>query len=216
VTGFGSDDFDSQLMNEFFSDSDHLGGSFVNASRSWSIVSSNLGPPEDHAGKRSSAQCSGDGRVVSCKTDDPDPLMTPSSGAESSGADQSWLPGPNFPGPNPQFGGAYLSALGLEMTAARNSFPIARLWDTTQGTFLPTSGAYDLSPPVVGDDFTGTSNVVSPTEPLGNSLGTISGPGTVPEIPTPAMLLIGLAGLALIGGRRLRGSGPAGSTVRTS
>jgi hypothetical protein len=218
VTGFGSDDFESQLMNEFFSDSDHFGGFSFNASRSWSFGLSKFDPSADPTRKR--AHCSGDGSsaAVSCEIEeDLGAFMTTSTGAGYS-ADHS----SNFPGLNAPFGGDYLSPMpnwATERMAAQNSLPVAWPWDTTQATFpLACDAACDVTSPVVDEASTATSDVVSLTSylgpgPSGDQSGNSGGtdPATsVPEIPPPAMLLIGFAGLALIGRRRLWGSAHLG------
>jgi hypothetical protein len=109
------------------------------------------------------------------------------------------------------------------MTTAQDSFVMAWQWDVTHGIFPPACCAFDVTPPVVDGVPDVTSDVVSPPSDFapippgvtsGNSDGTDPAP-SVPEIPAPAMLLIGFGGLALVGWRRLRGSGAAGSAVGT-
>ena len=155
VTDFES--VDSPILNDpiLFGDSDLAGGFSVDAFGLLSLGLSNLDPPEDPMRKRGSTQCSSDGRVISCATEE-DFFVTTSQGAGSDGADQFGPQNSNLPGLNAPFGGGYLSAVqiwSLEMMAAQNSFAMAWLWDTTQGTFLPTCGACDVSPPVVDDAF---------------------------------------------------------------
>jgi hypothetical protein len=222
VTGFGS--VDSLILNDqtLFGDSDHSGGFFVNASRSWSFGLSNLEPSEDRTGKRGSGHCSSDGSsagVIRCETEENlDSFMTTSPGAGSNVADQSGNQSPNLPGPNAPSGRASLSPqqmLGLEMMAAQNSFAMTSPSGVIQGTFPPACGACDVTPPVVdganapASDFgnpAGIPNSYQPPDPTGGGPLANVGDGlpatSVPEISPPVMLLIGFAGLALLGGRR--------------
>jgi hypothetical protein len=219
VTDFGS--VDSLVLYDLilFGDRD---GFAVNAPGYWS-----LGPwdfaiaSEDRTRKRRSAHCLSDGSssgAIRCETDeDLSSFMTTSSGEGPDGSNQSGPQSPNLPGPNAPFGRAYLSAeeiLSLEMMAAWNS---SMAWpsDVIQGAFPPTCGACDVTPPVVAGAFAPASNFVnlngSPNfDPTADPLFSASfwdpsltqqGP-SVPEIPLQAMLLIGFAGLALVGKRR--------------
>jgi hypothetical protein len=215
VTDFGS--VDSMIWKDptIFGGHDQVAGFdfFVNASGSWSSGPSDFDiPSEDRTRKRRSGHCSSEvstSSVIHCETEeDLASFMTTSPGAGSDAADWSGLQTPNFPGPNPPFGGAYLSTLWLEKNSARNNFAI-----TIQGTFPPTCGACDATPPV-GGAFAPTSDFVDPNgssnfnqglDPGGTSLGDlgVTQPApSVPEIPPPVMLLIGFAGLALIGRHR--------------
>ena len=224
VTDSGS--VDALIMNDpvIFGDSDHgsgFGGGFdffVSASwSSWSLTPSNFDPSPDRP-RTPGSHCSSNGStgaVIQCETeDDQGSFMTTSSGAGSDAAGQSGLwSSPNFPASAP-FGGAYLSEPGLEMIAVQNNFIITSAGGATQGTLPPTCDACDAWPPVVGalapPDFVspnGSSPNSDPTAPLfgtmlSDSIGTQ--PATsVPEILPTAMLLIGFAGLALVGRRRL-------------
>jgi hypothetical protein len=226
----GSGSLDSQIMNDpLFGDSDQLGGFFVNAFGSSSLGSSNLGPPEDRPGKGGS-HCSSDGSQsgVQCELEgDLSSLIATSSGTASDAGYQPAQQSPILPDLSPPGGGAYPS--DLEMKAAQNGFAMAWKWEMTQGIFPLACGSCVVTLPVVDSLFTPASDFGntggSPDSdqaldpPLDDSLANISNarPATsVPEIPAPAMLLIGFGGLALVGWRRLRGSDAAGSTVRTS
>ena len=107
------------------------------------------------------------------------------------------------------------------MTTAQNGFVMAWQWDVTHGIFPPACCAFDVTPPVLDGVLDVTSDVVSPPSdfapiPPGVTFDvTVSPSSSIPEIPAPAMLLIGFGGLALVGWRRLRGSGAAGSAVGT-
>ena len=89
----------------------------------------------------------------------------------------------------------------------QNSFVMGWPWDMGEGTFPPPCVFCDISPPVVGvptTDFVdsdGSPNIEPTPPPPGKSWpGDFSPtPGGVPEIPQWAMLLIGFAGLGLIG-----------------
>ena len=223
VTDFGS--VDLLVLNDpmLFGDGD---GFAVNESGYWSLGPWNLDiASENWTRKRSWAHCLGDGSssgAIRCEIDeDLGSFMTTSSGAGSDGADQSGPQSPNLLGPNAPFGGANLSAeqiLSLEMIAARNSFAMAWPSDVIQGAFPPTCGACDVTPPVVAGAFAPASDFVNPNgspdfdptaDPLfsasfGDPSVTQQGP-SIPEIPPQAMLLIGFAGLALVGRRRLWG-----------
>jgi hypothetical protein len=222
----GSVDFES-IMNDprLFGDSDHAGGFdfFVNASGSWPSGPSNFDPSEDRP--RKAGSCASDGSssaVHRCETqEDLSSLITTGQGAGSDGADQSGLQSSTLPGLNAPVGGDFLSAkqiLGLEMIAAQNTFTIAWPLDTNQGTFPPTCDACDVTPPVDGasapsSDFvdpTGSSNFNPGPDPLFVAtfadLGVTPPAPSVPEISPAAMPLIGFAGLALAGRRRLWGS----------
>ena len=229
VTGFES--VDSLILSDpiLFGDSDHVGGFSVNASRSWSFVLSNFDPSEDRTRKRGSTHCSSNGSlsgVVRCETEeDLGSFMTASPGQGSNGADQSGPQSSSLPGLNAPFGGGYLSArqiLGLEMMAAQNSFAMTWPSGVIQGAF-PPCGACDVTPSVVDaavastSDFGNTGGSLNSDQTLdlsgGGSLANIvtaQQTTSVPEIPPPAMLLIGFVGLALIGRRRLWGSAHLG------
>ena len=226
VTDFGS--VDSMIWNDptIFGGGDQAAGFdfFVNASGSWSSGLSNIDPSEDRTGKTGS-HCSNDGStagVIRCETEENlGSFMTTSPGAGSDAADQSGLRSSNFPSPNPPFGGAYLGALGLEMIAAQNGFAMAWPSGTIQGTLLPTCDACDALPPVVDGAFAPASDFGNPNGSpnfnptayplIGGTLGDLGVPATsIPEIPPTAMLLIGFAGLALAGRRRLWGSARPG------
>ncbi len=141
--------------------------------------------------------------------------MTTSPGAGPDAGYPSGLQSPNPPGANAPFGGAHLSAqqiLGLEAIAAQNSFSMTSPWGEIQGTFPPACGDCGVTPLVVDSVFVATSDsgnpIGTPTSdppPDLTSVGSVAnvgGQAAVPEIPPPAMLLIGFAGLALIGSRR--------------
>jgi hypothetical protein len=223
VTGSGSVDFDSWIMNEptLLGDSDHAGGFSVNRSGFWSFGPSNLYPPEDRPGKGGS-HCSSDGSttgVSQCeKKEELSSLSTTSSGAGSDGGYQPAQQIPNFPGSNPPVGGAY--PLRLEMMPAQNSFAMTWPSGAIQGTLPLACDACDVTPPVVDDAFAPASDFVNlngpTTDPLfGGTLGDLGvTPATsIPEIPPTAMLLIGFAGLALVGRRRLGGQCVSDSIV---
>ena len=86
----------------------------------------------------------------------------------------------------------------------QNSFVMGWPWDMGEGTFPPPCVFCDISPPVVGVpttdfvDSNGTPNL-EPTQPGNIWLGDSGPPGGVPEIPQWAMLVIGFAGLGLLG-----------------
>jgi hypothetical protein len=216
----GSESVDSQIMN---GDSDHLGDFFVNPFGSSPLGLSIFHPLEDRPGKGGS-HCSSDGSQsgVQCELEgDPSSLIAGSTGAGSDAGDEPPQQIPNFSSPNAPIGENDLSS---KMTTAQNSFVMAWQWDVTHGIFPPACCAFDVTPPVVDGVPDVTSDVVSPPSDFapippgvtsGNSDGTVSPPPSVPEIPAPAMLLIGFGGLALVGWRRLRGSGAAGSALRT-
>jgi hypothetical protein len=212
VTGFGS--VDSLILNDqtLFGDSDHAGGFSVNASGAWSFGLSNLDPSEDRTGKRG-LHCSRDGSsagVIRCETT--------SSSAGPDGADPFGNQSPNLPGANAPFGGASLSPqrmLGLDMTAAQNNFAMTSPGGVIQGTLPPACGACEVTPPVVdganapASDFgnpAGIPNSYQPPDPTGGgslaNFDTARPAASIPEIPPPAMLVIGFAGLALIHSRR--------------
>jgi len=215
VTGFGS--VDSLIMNDqmLFGDSDHASG--FSAFGSGSLGLSNVDPSGDRTGKRGS-HCSSDGSYASfiCETEeDLGPFMTTSPGAGPDAGYPSGLQSPNPPGANAPFGGAHLSAqqiLGLEAIAAQNSFAMTSPWGEIQGTFPPACGDCGVTPLVVDSVFVATSDSGNPigtptSDPppdltSGGSAANVGGQAAVPEIPPPAMLLIGFAGLALIGSRR--------------
>jgi hypothetical protein len=228
VTDFAS--VDSLILNDqtLFGDNDYAGGLPVNAFGSWSLGPSNLDPSGDRTGKRGSGHCSSDGSsagVIRCEIEeDLGSFMTTSPGAGSDGADQSGNQSSHLPGPNAPLGGDSLSLkqmLGLEMTAAQNSFATTWPREVIKGAFPPACGACDVTPPVVDGasapapdfgnpdgtpNFNPPSNFNPPPDPTGGgSIANIGDPQpatSVPEIPPPAMLLIGFAGLALIGRRR--------------
>ncbi len=225
----GSESLDSWIMNNdptLFGDSDHVGGFSVKASGLWLLVPSN--PSEDRPGKGGS-NCSSDDSIAGvgrCEMEgDLSFLITTSLGAGSDGADQSGPQSLNLAGLNAPFGGSFLSGNYLnaqqifEMIAAQNSFAMTWPWGMIQGAFPPPCVACDVTPPVVDDSFAPASDFVirggslssdtPPDPPGGGSLPNIGNARpaiAVPEIPPPAMLLIGFAGLALIGRRRLWGS----------
>ena len=235
VTDSGS--VDALIMNDpvIFGDDDHgdrFGGFdfFVSASwSSWSLTPSDLDPSPDRTGTPGS-HCSSNGStagVIRCETeDDLGSFMTTSSGAGSDATGQSELrSSPNFPA-SPPLGGAYLSEPGLEMIAMRNNFIITSAGGATQGTFPTTCDACDALPPVVGalalPDFVsphGSSPNSDLTAPLlSTTLGDLvmMKPATsVPEIPPNAMMLIGFAGLAFAGRRRLKRTAEAALQAAT-
>lgn len=227
VTDFGP--VDSLILNDqtLFGDSDHAGGFSVNAFGSWSLGPSNFDPlVKDPTPKRGSGHCSGDGSsagVIRCETDE-----SLGSFMTTAGSDAGYQPAqqsPNLPGSNAPAGGASLSPqqiFALEMIAEQNNFATARPWDGIKEIFPPACGACDATAPVVVGSFAAASDFANPggnlnsgspsNPPGGGSLPSFGGgPATsVPEIPPPAMLLIGFAGLALIGSRRLRRSARLG------
>jgi hypothetical protein len=196
-----------------FDDSDHLGAFSVNASGLWLLFPSN--PPEEPSRRR--ASCSSDesiaavGRCV-MEGDLSSPIAT-SPGAGSDPGNEPAQQIPSFPGSNPPFGGA-MQMLRPEMIPAQDSFAMTWPSGVIQGTFPAACVACDVTSPV-DDSFTPASDFVNPNEspnsgpapiPLGGFLSypTATGQGpAVPEIPQWVMLLIGFAGLALIGRRRL-------------
>jgi hypothetical protein len=211
MTGF--EYVDPLLMNDptLFGDGDHFGGFFVEAFGSWSLGPSNFGSSEDPTGKR--AHCSSDGSTVSVEScereEDLSSLIATSPGA---GSDAGYQPaGWYLPGSNSPFGGGTNQDFGFQMIAAQSSFAMTWPSGVIQGAFPPA--CCDVTSPVDGSfapasDFEspGVSlNSVSPqVSPAGGSFVSIGGaPGTVPEIPPIAMLLIGFAGLGLIGSGRL-------------
>jgi hypothetical protein len=219
----GSVDFDSWIMNgqTLFGDSDNAGDS-VQAFGSSSLGLSNLGSSADRTGKRGSGGCSSDGSSVGvgrCIEGDLSYLIAASPGG---GADAGYEPAQqssNFPGSNPLFGGAN-QIPGREMIAGQNSFAMTWPSGVIQGAFPPA--CCDVTLPVVVGSFAPASDFVNqggslnpdpPPDPpggfLSDSTGTGQGP-VVPEIPQWAMLLIGFAGLALIGRTRLSRSGRLG------
>jgi hypothetical protein len=219
VTDFGS--VDSQILNDqtLFGDSDHAGGFSVNTSGSSSLGPIYLDPPQGRSGK-GSGQCSSDGSTADvgrCEMEGYQSFLI--AGRSGAGPDAGYQPTqqiPNFPNSNPLGGGAYPNEnqmLRFEMIAAK-----AWSWDATQATFSSAYGVGDITPPVVDHTY-------APASDFGNSGGDLnsdptgsgsvpnlgSGPASVvPEIPPPAMLLIGFAGLALLGSRRLRRSARLG------
>ena len=211
---------DPVLFGDSADGSDFFGGPFG----SWSLVPSDFDAPgkDDPTPRRGSGSCSSsDGStsgVIRCETEEAlGPFMTTSVG--SNGDNQSAQQGSLFPGPSAPFGGAYLpqQILGVEMIAGRNNFTTTSAGDATQGTLPPP---VDVAPAPY--DFVNTNGITpisDPTAPLlsiplGDLVMTQPAP-SVPEIPAPAMLLIGFGGLALVGWRRLRGSGGAGSAFGT-
>lgn len=221
VTDFGS--IDSLILNDqtLFGDSDQAGGFSVKASGLWSLAPSNLDPSGDRTGK-GSGHCSSDGSsagVIRCETEEDLGSFMTSPGAGSDAGYPSGNQSPNLPGANAPFGGASLGPkqmLGLEMAAAQNSFAMTLPSGAIEGAFPPACGACDVTPPVVGapaSDFGapgGSPNFNPPPDPSGSgplaNIGAALPAPSVPEIPPLAMLLIGFAGLALLGSRRLRGS----------
>jgi hypothetical protein len=217
VTGSGSADFDSWMNDQtLYGDSDHANG-FFNAFGSSSLGLLNLGSSEDRPGKRGS-NCSNDGSSVGvgrCMEGDLSSLMPASQGTGSDAGYEPAQQSSNFPGSNAPFGGNSLSA--SQILAAQNGFPMTWPWGMIQETF--PSACCDVTPPDVDGAFTAAGDFGNPNEspnsgpapiPLGDSpsypawTGQGQGPGSVvPEIPRWAMLLIGFAGLALIGSGRL-------------
>jgi hypothetical protein len=208
VTGFGS--VDSWIMNDptLFGDSDYVGGFSVNAFGPWSLRPSNFGPSEDRP--RKGGSCASDGTssaVHRCETEeDLSSLIATSPGAGSDGGMQPAQQSSNLPSSNPPVGGNNPSA----RFAAQNSFAMTWPSGAIQGTFPLACDACDVTPPVVNDAFAPASDFVNlngpTTDPLfGGTLGDLSvTPATsIPEIPPTAMLLIGFAGLALVGRRPL-------------
>ena len=126
----------------------------------------------------------------------------------------------NFPGSNPRFGGANPSVIpGFEMI--QNGFAMSWPSGVIQGTFPPA--CCDVTLPVVVGSFALASDFVNPGGSLnsdpppdppdsgfGVSIGVTQSATLVPEIPPTAMLLIGFAGLALIGSGRLSRSARLG------
>jgi hypothetical protein len=224
VTDFGS--VDSLILNgqTLFGDNDHADGFSVNRFGPWSLGPSNLDPfVKDPTPRKGSGQCSSDGpsaSVISCDTEE---NLTTSPGAGSEAGYQPAPQSPNLPGASAPAGGASLST--FEMMAAQNSFATAWPWDVIKETFPPA--CCDVAPPIVdganapASDFANPGgslnsdqppNFNPPPDPTGGVSITNIGaqPPSVPEIPPPAMLLIGFAGLALLGSRRLRGSARLG------
>jgi len=214
VTGSGSADFDSWINDQtLLGDSDHLGGFSVNASGLWLLFPSN--PPGEPSRRR--ASCSSDESIAAvgrCVMDGD--LSSPIATSPGAGSDPGNEPArqiPSFPGSNPPFGGA-MQMLRPEMKPAQDSFAMTWPSGVIQGTFPAACVACDVTSPV-DDSFTPASDFVNPNEspnsgpapiPLGGFLSypTATGQGpAVPEIPQWVMLLIGFAGLALIGRRRL-------------
>ena len=202
VTGSGSADFNSWMNDQtLFGDSDNFGGFFINAFGSSSLGLSIFHPLEDRPGKRGS-YCSSDGSTTAVIRCDNDMMTNLSVGSDD--ADPSGLQSPYLPDLNAPFGRAHSSAMTWQ-------------WGVIQGAFPP-----DATPPVVDSPFDPASLAATPTsEPLSDSpsggplanigggpLANIGGGplanigGSVPEIPAPAMLLMGFAGLALVGSRR--------------
>jgi hypothetical protein len=224
VTGFGS--VDSWIMNDptLFGDSDYVGGFSVNAFGPWSLRPSNFGPSEDRP--RKGGSCASDGTssaVHRCETEeDLSSLIATSPGAGSDGGMQPAQQSSNLPSSNLPVGGNNPSAR-FEITAAQNSFAMTWPSGAIQGTFplacdacdvtppvVLACDACDVTPPVVNDAFAPASDFVNLTGPttaplFGATLGDLSvTPATsIPEIPPTAMLLIGFAGLALVGRRPL-------------
>ena len=222
---------DSQILNDqtLFGDSDHAGGFSVNRFGSWWLGPSDLDPSQGRSGKKGSGQCSSDGSIagfISCDEEDLGSFMTTSSGAGSDAGYLSGIQNPIFPGASAPAGGASLrpqQIFTFEMMTAQKSFATTWPWGAIEGTFSSAYGVGDVTPPVVDDanapasDFGnsgGSSNSDPPPDPTGNSpLANIDRAlpaPSVPEIPPPAMLLIGFAGLALLGSRRLRRSARLG------
>jgi hypothetical protein len=221
-----SESLDSWIMNNdptLFVGSDHVGGFSVNASELWLLLPSN--PSVHRTGSR--ASCSSDESIAAvgrCVMDGD--LSSPIATSPGAGSDPGGEPPPqipNLPGSNPPFGGgAFPSAnpiFGSEMIAAQSSFAMTSPSGVIQGTFPPA--CCDVTPPIVDGASAPTSdfgnpngfpnfdpppNFSPPPDPTGTgSLASIGDPQpapSVPEIPPPAMLLIGFAGLALIGRRR--------------
>jgi hypothetical protein len=221
----GSESIDSQIMNgqTLFGDSDYFGDFFVNPSGSSPLGLSIVHPLEDRPG-RGGSRCSSDGTsnaVHRCQTEeeeDPSFLIAPSAGGAPDADYQPAQQSLNFPGSNPPFGGsgAFPGANpipSLEMIAAQNSFAMTWPSGVIQGTFPPA--CCDVTLPVVVGSFAPVSAFVNPggslnpdppsDPPDGGFVVSISvtQSATVPEIPPIAMLLIGFAGLALIGSGRL-------------
>jgi hypothetical protein len=221
VTNSGSADFDSWVNEQtLFGDNDYAGGLFVNVFGSRSLGLSSFASSDHRSGNGGSGGCSSDGSIAGVEgCERKEELSSLIAGSPGVGSDAGYQPAqqiPNFPGSNPFFGGAHPSVSqipGFEMI--QNSFAMTWPSGVIQGTFPP--GCCDVTLPVVGAP---TSDVSSNSGPetvqpvLSNSVGTGQGP-VVPEIPQWAMLLIGFGGLALVGWRRLRGSGGAGSAFGT-
>jgi len=212
----GSESVDSQIMN---GDSDHFGDFFVNPFGSSPLGLSIFHPLEDPR-RKGVSHCSSGGSQsgVQCELEGDLGSLT-SQGAGSNGADQSAPQSLNLPDLSAPVGGNDLSH---KMTTAE----MAWQWEVTQGIFPPACCAFDVTPPVVDGVPDVTSEVVSPPSdfapiPPGVTFDVTVSPSSsspsssIPEIPAPAMLLIGFGGLALVGWRRLRGSGGAGSAVGT-
>ena len=229
VTGFGSVDPLNMNDQKLFDDSDHVDAFSVSSLGSWSLGASNLDRPNnDPTTGRGSAHCSSDGStagVIRCETEENlDSFMTTSPDASPDAPYQSAQQSPNFPGPNapaqsPQ------QILTLEMMAAQNIIAMAWPSDTNQGPLPQTcDDACDASPPVDGafapaSDFVNLNGgpnsdptadpLFSPTADPLFSYSAETQP-SIPEIPPTAMLLIGFAGLALLGSRRRWGSARLG------
>jgi hypothetical protein len=205
---------DPVLFGDSAGGSDFFGGPFG----SWSLVPSDFDAPveDDPTPRSGSGSCSSsDGSTISvirCETEEAlGPFMTTSAGSD--GDNQSAQQGSLFPGPSAPFGGAYLpqQILGVEMIAAQNNFTITSAGDATQGTLLPP---VDVAPAPY--DFVNTNGITPNSDPTAPLLSTTLGdlamtrPATsVPEIPPTAMMLIGFAGLAFAGRRRLKRAGEA-------
>jgi hypothetical protein len=190
-----------------FDDSDHVGGFSVNASGLWLLFPKN--PPEDPSGRR--ASCSSDESIAAvgrCVMEgELSSLIATSPGAGSDPGDGPAQQIRSLPGSNPPFGGA-MQMLRPEMIPAQNSFAMTWPSGVIQGTFPPA--CCDVTAPVFDDAFAPASELVNlnglTADPLfGGTLGDLSvTPATsIPEIPPTAMLLIGFAGLALVGWRPL-------------
>jgi hypothetical protein len=225
VMDFGS--VDSLIMNgqTLFGDSDYAGGFSVGAFGSWSLRLSNLDPSPDRA-RETGSHCSSDGLtagVIQCEAEeDLGSFITTSTGAARDAGGPSGLQSPNLPDADAPSGGASLSPqqiVTLEMIAAQKSFATTSPSGVIQGTVPPACGDCGSTQPAVDGplaptfdfvDLSGNPNSASSADPLvsamlGNSVWTQ--PATsVPEIPAPAMLLIGFGGLALLGRRSRRPS----------
>jgi hypothetical protein len=221
VMDFGS--IDQRIMNgkAFFGDSDYASGFSVGAFGSLSLRLSNLDPSPDRA-RETGSDCSSDGLtagVVQCEAEeDLGSFITTSTGAAPDAGGPVGLQSPNLPNADAPSGGASLSPqqiVILEMIAAQKSFATTSPSGVIQGTVPPACGDCGLTQPAVDGplaptfdfiDLSRNPNSASTVYPLfsatlGDSVGTQP---VVPEIPAPAMLLIGFGGLALLGRRSRR------------
>jgi hypothetical protein len=228
ITDFGSVEpliLNDPIINDqaLLGDSDHAGGLFVTAFGSSSLGLWNFHPLEDRPGRGGSHCWSDDSSVGVGRCMEGD-LSALTAGSSSMGSDADYQPtqqSSNFLGSNPSFGGgAYPSVIpGFEMI--QNGFAMTWSSGVIQGTFPPA--CCDVTLPVVVGSFTlasdfvnpgGSLNLDPPPDPpdsgFGVSIGVTQSATLVPEIPPMAMLLIGFAGLALIGSGRLSRSARLG------